>query len=216
LLGESIGAVMTGSVVWLLLMLGTLVRAAGGSVPHALEVFCAAFAAPVALAAAGQGIAAFWRGPIIRSFSRTDSEVCTPDQAAYVRLVAQLRGTMGGAGFLYPARLLLPVVAWIVAAVEGVALLASGLGAPVFAALALVGLGSASVAILFPAGAYYYREATGGTAIVSPPSAARCLKRRALAWAVAAGEPVQTPTPPPATISPGLTTSRAAPPDGGA
>jgi hypothetical protein len=214
-LGGSIVTVMVGSVVWLLLMLATLVRAAGGSVPGALEIFCAAFAAPIALAAAGHGIAAFWRGPTIRSFTRTDSEVCTPDQAAYVRLVALLRGTMGGAGFLFPARLLLPVVAWTTAAAEGVALLASGLGATAFAALALVGVGSATAAVLFPPGAYYYREATGGSALVNPPSAARRLKRRAArvnaAVAAAAGAagadaslPTPTPTPAPLERSGGV------------
>jgi hypothetical protein len=181
LLGGSLGTVMAASVVWLVLTLAALVRAAGGSIPHSLELACAAVAAPVAIVAAGHTIAAYWRGPTIVSFAPVHSEVCTPDEAAYVRLASQLRGTMGGAGFLHPLRLFLPAVAWTAAAAEGVALAASGIHSTVFAALSLVGVGASAAAILFPARAYFYREATGGTAILSPPSVARRLKRRAAA-----------------------------------
>ena len=215
MIGGSIGTVAAASALWLVLTLAALIRAMGGSVPHSLEVVCAAVAAPAALAAAAHAISAFWRGPTILSFSRVDSEVCSPDEAAYVRLVAQLRGTMGGAGFLHPARIVLPVVAWIAAAAEGAALAASGLDETVFAALALVGIGATSAAILFPPRAYFYQEATGGTAILSPPSAARRMKvRAARAQALSTGRPVESPAPSPAPLpSEALAASGAGPPD---
>jgi hypothetical protein len=206
---------MAAAAIWLVLTLAALVRAAGGSVPHFLEVVCAAAAAPIAIAAAGHAIVAYWRGPTIVSFLRTDSEDCSADEAAYVRLASQLRGTIGGAGFLNPARLALPAVAWLSAAVEGLALLAPGADASVFVVLAIVGIGSAAAAVLLPPHAYYYREATGGTAIVSPPSAARRLKRlaareRALAAGAAAGS--ATPVPPP--LGAALGAASGSPPDG--
>jgi hypothetical protein len=195
LLGGSIWTVMAAAAIWLVLTLSVLVRAAGGSVPHGLEIVCGTIAAPVALAAAGHAIASLWRGPTILSFSRADSDTCTPDEAAYVRFVAQHRGTMGGAGFLHPGRVLLPAGAWIAAAAEGAALASIELEPWAFAAIALAGVGAAAATLLFPARPFFYREATGGTAIVSPPSVARDLKARAKAWRAALAG-AETPTTP--------------------
>jgi hypothetical protein len=209
--GGSIGKVAAAGSVWLVVTLVALIHAAGGSVPHWLEVICAVLAAPVALAAAGQVAAGFWRGPVIHSFSPNDAEACTPDEASFIRLGAQLRGTMGGAGYLHPARLLFPALAWVATAVEGMLVVASGVEGWVFGALATIAVAGASATMLLPARAYYYRDATGGGALLSPPTTARRLKRlAALAQAVTTGKPADLPARTPAGA---LAGSRAAPPD---
>jgi hypothetical protein len=211
-LGGTTATVVGASLVWLTLALAGLFRGMGADLPHELEVICAAVAAPVALAFAIHTVAGTWRGPVIETFAPIDSDPCSPDEAAYVRLVAQLRGTMGGAGYLYPWRLLLPTASWIAVAVQGAALIASDLGASAYAALMLVAIGAATSALVFPARPYYYREATGGTIILSPPSVARRLKRRAAAEnAAAAGArqpavPADSVTPSPTPT--GLTADR--------
>jgi hypothetical protein len=208
--------VVAALVAWLVLVFVGLVRAAGGSVPQLAVVACAVVAAPVALAAAGHALAAMWRGPIIVAFGLADSVPCSPAEAAYVRERALLRGTMGGAGFLYPRRLLLVAAAWLAAAVLGLA----GLSEPVYDAVGpwavAASLTTAFAAFLLPARPFFYRETTGGGAVLSPPSAAYRLKRRAeLAGAAARGEPVEASTPAPTPPPPTLTPSRLGPRDRG-
>jgi hypothetical protein len=119
LIGGSTTMAMAAVVAWLALSFVGLVHAAGGAIPEAAILACAVVAAPVALAAAAHAVAAMWRGPTIIAFGLSDSTPCGPAEAAYVREHALLRGTMGGAGFLYPRRLLLVATAWLAAAVIG-------------------------------------------------------------------------------------------------
>ena len=204
MVGGSTATVVGASLVWLTLALAGLFRAMGAELPHGLEVICAAVAAPVAVALAILTLTATWRGPTILSFAQVDSEALSPDEAAYVRLVAQLRGTMGGAGFLYPARLFLPAVSWVAVAVQGGALVVSELGASAYAALTLLAVVAATAALVFPARPYYYREATGSTIVLSPPAVARRLRGRAARANAAAARqhgaaatPAPTPLPDP-------------------
>ena len=205
---------VAAAAVWLALTLAGLARAAGGAIPEPIFVICVAVAAPIALAAAGHTIAAYWRGPTIHSFRRDESIVLSSDEAAFVRLSSQLRGTMGGAGFLYPRRIFLAAVAWMLAAAEGVSLLSRDAGVATLVLVA-ASVASASVAFFFPARPYYYLEAAGGSALLSPPSVAYRLKRRAIiANELAHGQPVDVTTPPPTPLpNPALTPSRPLPPD---
>jgi hypothetical protein len=214
LLGGSTGMAVAGAAIWLALTLAGLARAAGADLPDLATIFCGAVAAPIALAAAAHSIACIWRGPTILPFRRDESVICTPDEAAYVRLASQLRGTMGGAGFLYPRRLILPAVAWILAAAEGAVVVTRAAGGLTWLVVAAVGTAAAS--FLLPARPYYYRETTGGGAILSPPSVAYRLMRRAtIANAIARGEPVDSTTPAPTPLpTPALTPGPATQRDG--
>ncbi len=197
--GGSTFAALVGLGAWLVLAFLGAVRAlgeGGGDVTRG----CLLVAIPVALAAAARAFAAYWRGPDIISFTRSDSEPCTPCEAAYVRARASIRGTMGGAGYLYPRRLALPAVAWVAAAIAGMGALSQAVDEAVGAWPVFVTFVAATIAaFVLPARPYYYRDTAGGGAIVSPPPAAQRLKRNAaLAAAVARGETVETVTPSPA------------------
>jgi hypothetical protein len=217
LIGGSTMTAVAAVVAWLALVFVGLVHAAGGAIPQAALLASAVVAAPIALAAAGHSFAAMWRGPTIIPFGRADSISCSADEASYVRQQALLRGMMGGAGFLYPRRLLLVAAAWLAAAVIGL----TGLSEPVCDTVGpwavAASLTTAFVAFLFPARPYFYRDTTGGGAVLSPPSAAYRLKRRAeIAQAVMRGEPVESSTPAPTPAPPTLTPSRLGPREPGA
>lgn len=191
-------ATLAGASAWLALTFVGIMHAAGER-PGSFAVACVLLALPVATAAAARSAASFWRGPDLISFTRADSEPCTPDEASYVRLSSQLRGMMGGAGFLYPRRLAAPVVAWVTAALAGVGALSGPVNAVVGPWPVLVTVAGAALAFLLPARPYYYRDTTGGGAIVCPPPAASRLKRRAeIATRVARGEQVEATAPAPA------------------
>lgn len=196
---------------WLALALIGALRAAGLSV-STTATLCVLVATPISFAAAVEAASSFWRGPAIVAFTRDEAIACSPPEAAYVRSVAMLRGTMGGAGYLHPRRLAFPAASWAAAAVAGAAVLSDGILAfvgpwPVAGALA-----AAFAAYVLPARPFFYRETTGGGLVVSPPRPAYGLKRRAeYAAARARGEAVEeTPTPAP-TPAPtvGLTVSEA-------
>ena len=175
--------------------------------PGTVSLACILLAQPVAVAAGLRSALSYWRGPDIISFTRADSEACTPAEAEYIRQHAQLRGTMGGAGYLYPRRLLFPVIAWLSAAAVGMCVFVRSVEASVAPWPVVVTILAAVVAFLLPSRPYYYRDTTGGGAIVCPPPAALRLRRRAaIAAALARGERVQELTPPP-TPAPGLTLS---------
>jgi len=149
-------------------------------VSFAVAATCAALAGPVAITASIQTIAGFWRGPDIESFSRAEAVVCAPGgEAGAVRESAQIRGTMGGAGYLYRHRLSLPAIAWVAAAIAG----AEGIVPPVLALAGpwpvLTALVAGFAAFAFPSRPFYYREVTGGGVVVSPPPAAFRLAARA-------------------------------------
>ena len=188
---------------WVALAFVALVHAVGGAMgPFGLA--CVLLAQPLAVAAALRAGASFWRGPDIISFTRRDSEACTPAEAEYVREHAQLRGMMGGAGYLYRGRLALPVVAWLAAAFAGATAMSDRINDVVGPWPVVVTTTVAFAAFLLPARPYFYRDTTGGGAIVCPPPAAVRLKRRAaIAAAIARGEAVESATPPP-TPAPGL------------
>lgn len=198
--GGSTTTALAAGLSWLALVFIGLVHAAGGTAPRMAEVGLAVTAGPIALAGGLLAVAAIWRGPVIVEFSREDAHAISAPEAAYVRAASQLRGMIGGAGHLYPNRLLLPAASWGAAAFIAAGVLWPGLGGsagvwPV--ALALV---TALLTIVFPARAYFYRDTTGGGALLSPPSAAYRLKVRAdRAAARARGEEVgaEMPTPAP-------------------
>lgn len=204
-----LGGTMTTLVAiasWCALTFVGVVRATGGTVPNLAVLACALVAAPVAIAGAVHAVASFWRGPTILAFGRADAVPCNPAEAAFVRATAQLRGTMGGAGYLYPRRLVLPALAWIAAAVVGLGGISNGLEDAMGPWPVVVTVTTAFAALMLPARAYYYRETTGGGALLSPPSAAYRLRTRAaIVAAIARGEPVSSPTPaptpPPARLS---------------
>lgn len=196
--GGSTRTAVGASLAWLALVVVGLVHVAGADAPRGIELAGALVAAPVAMVGAIQSIAAIWRGPTIVSFGRDDAVPCTAGEAAFVRASAQLRGLMGGAGHLYPRRLVLPSLAWLAAAVVGLLCLDHQLelvAAPWGVALALA---AAVLAFVFPPRPYFYRDTTGGGALLAPASAAYRLKHRAeLAEARGRGEDVASTTPAP-------------------
>ncbi len=152
-------------------------RRLGAPVPTPAIVICAAVAAPIALAAGVQRLVYLWRGPSVVSFSRIEAVRCGGAEAEAIRAAAQLRGTLGGAGHVHRSRLALHALAYFATASLGaVALASSGsdaVGAWPLAVVAGAGVG----AVLLPARPFYYREATNGDVVVSPP-----LARSLLAW----------------------------------
>jgi hypothetical protein len=162
---SGIGAVAGGA--WLALAALAAVRTAGVAIPAASLVAATAVAAGLALACAARTASFAVRGPLIVSLPRHDVVVCDPPEADAIRAAAQLRGTMGGAGHVHRARLALPALAWAAAAAAAIA------GPePLQAAPWLAILGAAAAAtLLFPAKAFFYREATGGRVVLHPPSA---------------------------------------------
>lgn len=189
--GGSRLATLVGIASWLVLAFLGTVRAAGERV-ETVAVACLVVAIPVAVAAAARAVAAYWRGPDIISFTRSDSEPCTPAEAAFVRACASIRGTMGGAGYLYPGRLALPAIAWLAAAVAGAGALSEGVQDAAGPWPVVVTLGTAFAAFLLPARPYFYLETTSGGAVLSPPPAASRLKHLA-ASATDAGIPSPVP-----------------------
>jgi hypothetical protein len=146
-------------------------RCLGAFVPKAQLIVCAAVAAPIALAAGVQRIVYLWRGPPIVSFSRIEAVRCSAAEAEAIRAAAQLRGTLGGAGHLHRSRLVLHALASLAAgSLAGFALLSPKSDAGGTWSFAVVA-GTGVLAVLLPARPFYYREATNGDVLVSPPFA---------------------------------------------
>jgi hypothetical protein len=179
MLGASMPRALAAIVAWLALVTVAGLRAVEIDVPHLAVVAAALLGGPIAIVAALQVIGSIWRGPAIRRFSRNESVHCGAEYAAVVRQGAQLRGTMGGAGHLHPRRLVFPAVAWGAAAFAGVEILAHPTAPAGAVWAAIVAVAAVAGAFLFPAKPYYYREATGGGVVVSPPEAAVWLAERA-------------------------------------
>jgi hypothetical protein len=177
-------------------------RAFGVAMPRASGVAAASIAAVLAATVAVRHAAFVWRGPVVVSFRRREGMLCDAREAGAVRAAAQLRGTLGGAGHLFPRRLLVSALGWGAASVQALALLlperSTGTFAPLVAVLALGGL-----AVLFPAVPFYYREAAGGCVVAFPAETCmRLLDASALA-----------PAPVPVELGVGAVT-RAGEPDG--
>jgi hypothetical protein len=145
-------------------------RLSGTRVPPGALVLVAVVALVLAFAECVGTVFAMLRGPTIVTFSRDEAEICGPDEAEAIRAAAKLRGTLGGAGHVHSARLLLPALTWLAATV----LAAGAIVDPALESVpgwpaAVVAVGVAAAA-LFPATPFYYREAMGGRVVVHPRS----------------------------------------------
>ncbi|HEX9049106.1 MAG TPA: hypothetical protein VF841_01080 [Anaeromyxobacter sp.] len=173
-----------------------VLRAAGVAVHGRAFVLLGSTAAVVAATAAARNVAHVWRGPLIVDFQRGDGLLCDARESVAVRAAAQLRGTMGGAGYLHPCRLAFSASAWAAAAVQAVVLVSPDRGSWEYLPAA-VGLVAVAFAGRFPATPFYYRETAGDCVVVFPAEAASRLLAGArlsptpspMALAAGTGEP---------------------------
>jgi hypothetical protein len=177
------GSRMTAGAVsaWFALALAVAAGAAGLPLPRRAPALLAAVALAVSIALSVRTLLGAWRGPVITSFPRRDAVLCDPPGADAVRAGAQLRGTMGGAGHVHPARLVFPAAGWAAAAGVAAAVLRapSPWAAPPWP-VALAVAAAAGAALALPAQPFFYREVTGGRVLVFPPEAcARLLEHAA-------------------------------------
>lgn len=153
---------------WTALGISIIASTAGAPMPAAAVQLLAAAAFAVSLAQATRTALGVWRGPVITSFPRRDAVLCDPPGADAIRAGAQLRGTMGGAGHVHPARLAFPAIAWSAAGAFAAAMLRDpSLHAAPPWTLVLLG-GAAVAALVAPARPFFYREVTGGRVLVFP------------------------------------------------
>jgi hypothetical protein len=180
---SGIGAVAGGA--WVAFQGLSALRHAGPGLPASSLAAAGAVTAGLALAAAVRTACWAWRGPLVVSLPSHDVAMCGPAEAEAVRGAAQLRGTLGGAGHVHRARLALPAAAWAAAAAAAIA------GPEVHDVapwVTLVGA-LATAALLFPAKAFFYREATAGRVVVHPASARQDLVRSRGVRAALPGDP---------------------------
>ena len=142
----------------------------GAPVPRGgLEVL-GTLAAVLAAMAAIRNVAHVRRGPSIVEFQRRDATLCDARESAAIRAAAQLRGTMGGAGYLFPRRLAFSAVGWAATGVQ-----AALLAVPEHGTATFLPLGVAVLAVLltarFPAIPFYYRETVGQCVVAFPADA---------------------------------------------
>ena len=170
---------------WVALGVSLIAGEAAAPVPPRAAQLLAAAALALSLAEAIRTALAAWRGPVITSFPRRDAVLCDPPGADAIRAGAQLRGTMGGAGHVHPARLAFPTIAWSAAsAVASAVLRDSSLRSASPWTLAILA-GAVAATVLVPARPFFYREVTGGRVLVFPPAACtRLLESAAAAGAL--------------------------------
>jgi hypothetical protein len=149
------------------------VRALGAAVPAPALLAVAALCSALAAILAGSWLAAIWRGPTLVSFSMRHAVLCDVAEAGAVRSAAQLRGTMGGAGYLHRFRAVFPAAMWTAVTVQSAALVAGRAETPVVWPLAAV-LVAGGLTLALPARAFWYREVSGGCVLVYP--AAVCVR----------------------------------------
>jgi hypothetical protein len=102
----------------------------------------------------------------------------------------------------------LPATAWLAGATVGLCGLTPGIERALGVWPVAVAIAAALLALVFPARAYFYRDTTGGGAILSPPSSGFRLTRRArAAGAVPLDGPAPTPAPTPLPVEAGSVTS---------
>ncbi len=152
--------------------------ALGAELPHAVAAVAASTSAVIAATVAIRHVVFIWRGPVILGFPRDEAVLCDAREAASIRFAAQLRGTMGGAGYLHPSRLVVSATAWGAVSVQSLALLPPQRTAATFLPLAVL-LVAAGLAALLPPAPFFYREASGGCVLVFPPDVCRSLLDRA-------------------------------------
>lgn len=141
-----------------------------GAAPSLLTRALAAAAVPLALAMAIRTAAAIWRGPELVHFPVEYATLCRGADAADVRAVARVRGSLGGAGHVHRARLVLPTVAWLIAAaVLGLVTTERTHGQEWRIGLELLAAAVAARA-LFPARPFWYREHRDGAIVIYPAS----------------------------------------------
>jgi hypothetical protein len=188
-------------------------RAAGGAVPARLILVCAGALVPVAAVAALQSAVHLWRGPPVVSFGNAEAVRCGGAQAEAIRRAARLRGTLGGAGHVYPGRLAVHALAGAAAAALGGYVVQAGPDAVAGWLLMLLVAGGAWT-VLLPARAFYYREARNGDLLVTPANVPSLIAwSRSSAAASEGVEATRTPEPSPmADCSGGRGNSPSAPP----
>jgi hypothetical protein len=184
-------------VAWTALVLALVAGAAGLPLPGRAVTLLAAAVLAASLAASVRTLLGAWRGPVITSFPRRDAVLCDPPGSDAIRKGAQLRGTMGGAGHVHPARLAFPAAAWAAAAAAAATVLRHpSLGSAPPWPLAVLGA-AAGAALLLPARPFFYREVTGGRVLVFPPAACtRLLEDAAATRALDPMDPVGAPSGP--------------------
>ncbi len=161
-------------------------EALGVRVPRTLVLLAASAAAVVSATVAVRHIAFIWRGPMIIGFRRPEGRLCDSWEATTIRAAAQLRGTLGGAGHLYPRRLVLSSIAWGAASGTCIALVLPEHGAAPVVPVAILVI-SGGLAMMFPAEPFYYRETAGGCVVAFPVEVCQRMLR------AAGSRPVLTP-----------------------
>jgi hypothetical protein len=151
-----------------------IAHAFGAAVPHALALVSASACAVIAATVAARNVAFVRRGPVILAFPRGEAMLCDAREASVVRSAAQLRGTMGGAGYLHPRRLAFAATAWSAISAQALALVTQQRSAVTFVPLAIA-LVAGGLAAVFPARPFFYREAGGGCVLAFPPHVCRRL-----------------------------------------
>lgn len=149
------------------LAVAEVARVMGAAVPPTALVLLGSMTAVLAFTAAIRDVAFVWRGPVIVTFRRGDGVLCDARESAAVRAAASLRGTMGGAGHLYPRRLLFSAATWVATAAQALMLLLPDRGAATYLPFLWVLVGGA-LAARFPAIAFYYRETAGDCVVAFP------------------------------------------------
>lgn len=179
-------AVSVRVAAWIVLVGSSGASAAGLTLPCGPVALAIVLAAPVALLALVTTLGSVWRGPPIISLVPEQTARCGPEDARLVRDAAQLRGAMGGAGHVHRSRLVFPAVAWTSALLAGADGVAGCAFTPPGPWVFLAAVAAVIAAWLWPSRPYWYLEADGGGALVSPPEtvAAICSAR--------AGDPIST------------------------
>lgn len=138
-------------------------------------------AAPLSFALAIRSGTGIWRGPALIRFPVEHAVLRCGAEAEQIRAAAQVRGALGGAGHVHPARLVLAVAAWGLAGTVA-ACAAAGAASPVpckpMVALTILAV---VARISLPARPFWYRERQDGSVVLYPPSAAARVRARRVA-----------------------------------
>lgn len=156
---------------WIVLVGSSGASAAGLTLPCGPVALAIALAAPIALFALGATLTSAWRGPPIISLVPEQAARCGPGDARLLRESAQLRGPMGGTGFVHRRRLVFPAAAWAAALLAGADGVAGCAFTPPGPWVFFLAVAAVVAAWLWPSRPYWYLEVDGGGALVTPPEA---------------------------------------------